>query len=105
MLRAGSAVVRAVVQAGVQGEGGLLRAVVAPASAVTTQKRWQGDYERHQIPQRLLYIPDAEDPSFFEMVEYFFHRGCQVRFGVSPLSLDSHLKYQPALETFYFHWV
>lgn len=86
MLRAGSAVVRAVVQAGVQGEGGLLRAVVAPASVVTTQKRWQGDYERHQIPQRLLYIPDAEDPSFFEMVEYFFHRGCQVR----PSVLSTH---------------
>ncbi|KAA0189922.1 hypothetical protein HAZT_HAZT001145, partial [Hyalella azteca] len=37
-----------------------------------------GDFEKHKIPERLLYIPDAEDPSFFESVEYFFHRGCQV---------------------------
>jgi len=33
---------------------------------------------QHQIPERLNYIPDAEDPPFFEMVEYFFHRACQV---------------------------
>ncbi|XP_069168569.1 glutamate dehydrogenase, mitochondrial isoform X4 [Procambarus clarkii] len=76
MLRgAGQAVARVVVQAG-GAKGGLLRAS-APA-ATTVASRWQGDYERHQIPERLLYIPDAEDPSFFEMVEYFFHRGCQV---------------------------
>ncbi|XP_050688564.1 glutamate dehydrogenase, mitochondrial-like isoform X7 [Eriocheir sinensis] len=85
MLRVGTAAVRAVVQAGVQAEGRMLRAVVAPAATTTTTtspnqqpRRWQGDFERHQIPERLQYIPDAEDPSFFEMVEYFFHRGCQV---------------------------
>lgn len=33
---------------------------------------------QHQIPERLAGIPDAEDPLFFEMVEYFFHRACQV---------------------------
>jgi len=33
---------------------------------------------QHQIPDRLRYIPDADDPPFFEMVEYFFHRACQV---------------------------
>lgn len=32
----------------------------------------------HQMPERLQGIPDAEDPLFFEMVEYFFHRACQV---------------------------
>jgi hypothetical protein len=26
------------------------------------------------IPERLLGIPEAEDPGFFEMVEYFFHK-------------------------------
>jgi len=28
------------------------------------------------IPERLQHIPDAEDPGFFEMVEYFFHKSC-----------------------------
>jgi hypothetical protein len=26
------------------------------------------------IPERLRGIPEAEDPGFFEMVEYFFHK-------------------------------
>ena len=28
------------------------------------------------IPERLVHIPEAEDPGFFEMVEYFFHKAC-----------------------------
>ena len=28
------------------------------------------------IPDRLTHIPEAEDPGFFEMVEYFFHKSC-----------------------------
>jgi glutamate dehydrogenase (NAD(P)+) len=32
----------------------------------------------HEIPERLKYIPTADDPPFFEMVEYFFHRACFV---------------------------
>jgi len=28
------------------------------------------------MPERLQHIPDAEDPGFFEMVEYFFHKSC-----------------------------
>jgi len=28
------------------------------------------------IPERLRGIPEAEDPGFFEMVEYFFHKSC-----------------------------
>jgi len=28
------------------------------------------------IPERLQGIPEAEDPGFFEMVEYFFHKSC-----------------------------
>ena len=28
------------------------------------------------IPERLQGIPDAADPGFFEMVEYFFHKAC-----------------------------
>jgi len=29
-----------------------------------------------EIPERLRGIPDADDPGFFEMVEYFFHKSC-----------------------------
>ncbi|XP_023346489.1 glutamate dehydrogenase, mitochondrial [Eurytemora carolleeae] len=29
-----------------------------------------------QIPDRLRHLPEAEDPGFFEMVEYFFHKSC-----------------------------
>lgn len=32
----------------------------------------------HQIPDHLKSVPTAPDPKFFDMVEYFFHRGCQV---------------------------
>lgn len=32
----------------------------------------------HEIPEHLTYVPDAADPSFFHMVEYFYHRGWQV---------------------------
>jgi len=28
------------------------------------------------IPDRLKHIPEADDPGFFEMVEYFFHKSC-----------------------------
>jgi len=35
-------------------------------------------YADHKIPDRLKHIPTAQNPKFFDMVEYFFHRGCQV---------------------------
>jgi glutamate dehydrogenase (NAD(P)+) len=28
------------------------------------------------MPERLRGIPEAENPSFFNMVEYFFHKAC-----------------------------
>jgi len=28
------------------------------------------------MPERLVAIPEAENPGFFEMVEYFFHKAC-----------------------------
>jgi len=28
------------------------------------------------MPERLVHIPEAESPGFFEMVEYFFHKAC-----------------------------
>jgi len=38
-----------------------------------------------EIPERLRGIPDADDPGFFEMVEYFFHKSCV------PLRTDSSM--------------
>lgn len=35
-------------------------------------------YADHQIPERLKDIPTSGNPKFFDMVEYFFHRACQV---------------------------
>ena len=29
-----------------------------------------------QIPDRLKDIPEAENPNFFNMVEYYFHQAC-----------------------------
>jgi glutamate dehydrogenase (NAD(P)+) len=29
-----------------------------------------------KMPERLVHIPEADDPGFFEMVEYFFHKSC-----------------------------
>lgn len=35
-------------------------------------------YADHQIPDRLKDVATAQDPKFFDMVEYFFHRACQI---------------------------
>lgn len=35
-------------------------------------------YASHEIPDRLKDIPTSANPRFFDMVEYFFHRACQV---------------------------
>lgn len=51
----------------------LARAV--PAASTTQTSR---NYADHQIPDRLKDIPISENPKFFNMVEYFFHRACQV---------------------------
>lgn len=34
--------------------------------------------QQHIIPEHLEYVPTSEDPSFFHMVEYFYHKGWQV---------------------------
>lgn len=47
----------------------------AVMTASVTKSRSYGD---HQIPDRLKDIATAKDPKFFDMVEYFFHRGCQI---------------------------
>jgi len=35
-----------------------------------------GGIEKHEMPENLKYIEDAEEPPFFEMVEYFYHKAC-----------------------------
>ncbi|GIX78138.1 glutamate dehydrogenase, mitochondrial [Caerostris darwini] len=35
-------------------------------------------YCSHIIPDNLMYVEDAEQPSFFHMVEYFYHKGWQI---------------------------
>lgn len=35
-------------------------------------------HEPHEIPEHVRYVEDSPDPSFFHMVEYFYHRGWQV---------------------------
>lgn len=35
-------------------------------------------YANYQIPDRMRDVSTAKDPLFSDMVEYFFHRGCQV---------------------------
>ena len=32
----------------------------------------------HEIPENIKYVEDSSDPSFFHMVEYFYHKGWQV---------------------------
>lgn len=36
------------------------------------------NYASHLIPENLQYVEDAEQPSFFHMVEYFYHKGWAV---------------------------
>lgn len=35
-------------------------------------------YSDHKIPESLLELTDQEDPNFFRMIDYFFHRGWQL---------------------------
>jgi len=49
------------------------RAAVAQQNELHTSSPVQGSLT---IPERLQHIPEAEDPGFFEMVEYFFHKSC-----------------------------
>lgn len=45
-----------------------------PALSVVSSR----GYADHVIPDRLKTVPTDKDPKFFDMVEYFFHRACQV---------------------------
>lgn len=32
----------------------------------------------HDMPEKLAHVPTAQNPKFFDMVEYFFHRASQI---------------------------
>ena len=48
---------------------------MSAASFHTSSKNQSDTWE---IPERLHHIPTAESPSFFNMVEYYFHKACVV---------------------------
>lgn len=58
----------------------VLTRVVVPAAVQTstTLLNQRRGYADHQIPERLKDVADAPTPKFFDMVEYFFHRACQI---------------------------
>lgn len=51
-------------------------ATTAGAQQVSQQQRPYSS--QHQIPERLKDVGTAASPRFFDMVEYFFHRACQI---------------------------
>lgn len=53
------------------------RVLMRVAPAVWQAAAYRG-YADHQIPDRLKDVPEAPNPKFFDMVEYFFHRACQI---------------------------
>ncbi|KAJ1522014.1 hypothetical protein ONE63_002336 [Megalurothrips usitatus] len=52
-----------------------LRAVLKVIPAAV---QGQAARSAHTIPDKLKDVPTAENPRFFDMVEYFFHRACQI---------------------------
>merc|ERR1712061_556148 len=51
-------------------------ASVSASKSLRTSSRRNGPGDTWEIPDRLKGIPDAEDPSFFNCVEYYFHKAC-----------------------------
>ncbi|KAI1293721.1 Glutamate dehydrogenase, mitochondrial [Halotydeus destructor] len=54
------------------------RGAVASQHGQDGVRKYSSGYEPHQIPENLTYVTTADDPSFFHMVEFFYHRGWQV---------------------------
>ena len=48
---------------------------IAPYATQQQSMRLMSDYV---IPSHLAGIEDADDPLFFEMVEYFYHKSCRI---------------------------
>lgn len=69
---------------------------LSAAGAVNNRSYSSGRYE---IPDKFKDMPDAENPRFFDMVEYFFHKACQTaedqlidQLKMSKISLDDKRK-------------
>lgn len=60
------------------GKSGICRKAAKSAIAPMISQHQRRSYSDHKMPEHLQYVEDAEDPSFFHMVEYFYHRGWQV---------------------------
>lgn len=56
--------------------GGRLNASALVTRSLSTATSQLGNLtQSHVIPENLTYVETAADPSFFHMVEYFYHRG------------------------------
>jgi len=59
---------------------------LATTSSLHSSSKLQGTW---QIPERLQDIPTADNPGFFEMVEYYFHKACLM---AEDNLIDEHMK-------------
>eukprot|EP00092_Neocalanus_flemingeri_P019991 GFUD01021651.1.p1 GENE.GFUD01021651.1~~GFUD01021651.1.p1 ORF type:complete len:547 (-),score=95.39 GFUD01021651.1:44-1684(-) len=66
----------------------LVNCLPSSVAAVHTTPAVTGSW---QIPDRLQHVPTAQDPGFFEMVEFFFHKACVL---VEDTLIDEHMKNQ-----------
>jgi len=53
-----------------------LAAKPLPAASISRPFHVSAAVQKWEIPERLQNIPEADDPNFFNMVEYFFHKAC-----------------------------
>lgn len=56
----------------------IVQNMLARAALTIVQTAARRGYADHQVPDRLKDVPEAPNPRFFDMVEYFFHRACQI---------------------------
>jgi len=66
----------------------VLNSLPGSVAALHTSSAVTGSW---QIPDRLQHVPTAQDPGFFEMVEFFFHKACVL---VEDRLIDEHMKNQ-----------
>merc|ERR1719402_567194 len=75
-----------------------LRSAISPLTRMAPASSWFAPAGLHtstsklgswEIPERLRGIPTADNPGFFEMVEYYFHKACVV---VEDSLIDDNMK-------------
>ena len=74
----------------------LLSKLSRPGLILSTLRSFKADFHSTstypaswKIPSRLEHVPTAEDPGFFEMVEYYYHKACVL---VEDILIDQHMK-------------